>query len=118
METNRIERLSSIVSALSTYIEVASAYELEETAELLRIAKLDLQMRIHVITNQELQALCDVLEVGRMPPALATECAAASDGFPSTALRLAPSADDILLEPSRLHSDGLRRRHGKRPKPM
>ncbi len=99
METNRTERLNGIVSTLSAYIDALCDYDMEETAELLRVVKLDLQMRIHGITNEELKALCDVLEVGRMP------------------VRLASTVDDILLQP-RLHSDVLRRRHGKRGKPM
>jgi hypothetical protein len=117
METNRTERLNNIVSTLSAYIDALCAYDMEETAELLRVVKLDLQMRIHGITNEELKALCDVLEVGRMPAAPAAEDEEDADGFPSTAVRLASTVDDILLQP-RLHSDVLRRRQGKRGKPM
>ena len=65
MPMDRTERLNGIVAALNDYIEVVRAYDLDETAGLLRMAKLDLQMRIHDISDEELQALCEALERGQ-----------------------------------------------------
>ena len=63
------EQLDGIVSALGKYISLVRAYHMEETAVLLNMARLDLQMKIHSISDSELQALCDVLESEYILPA-------------------------------------------------
>ena len=103
MPMDRTERLNGIVAALNDYIEVVRAYDLDETAGLLRMAKLDLQMRIHDISDEELQALCEALERGQ-----AASGAAAGRGgtglahsHASLVLPATPAADRILLEGTR-----------------
>ena len=104
MPMDRTERLNGIVAALNDYIEVLRAYELEDTAGLLRMAKLDLQMRIHDISGEELQALCEALERGQ---ALSGTAAAnhSGNGLPhshaSLVLPSTPASDRILLESPR-----------------
>ena len=63
------EQLDGIVSALGKYISLVRAYHMEETAVLLNMARLDLQMKIHSISDSELQALCDALESEYISPA-------------------------------------------------
>src|SRR5262245_3838847 len=58
MPPDRTEQLSSIVTALTGYIDVVRSFHLRETAVLLDMAKLDLQMKIHAISDRELHALC------------------------------------------------------------
>jgi hypothetical protein len=67
MPMDRTERLNGIVAALNDFIDVVRAYDLEDTAALLRMAKLDLQMHIHDISDEELQALCEAVS---QPPAV------------------------------------------------
>jgi hypothetical protein len=62
MPPDRTEQLSSIVAALTGYIDVVRSFHLRETAVLLDMAKLDLQMKIHAISDRELHALCEALE--------------------------------------------------------
>src|SRR5260370_7623263 len=82
MPMDRTERLNGIVATLNDYIDVVRAYDLDETAALLRMAKLDLQMRIHDISDEELQALCEALERGQA----ASGAAVASPGGNRTGL--------------------------------
>ena len=65
MPMDKTERLSGIVDALTEYIDVVRAYDMDDTATLLGMAKLDLQMHIHEISDEELQALCEVVEAGQ-----------------------------------------------------
>ena len=62
MQPDKTEQLNSIVAALTDYITVVRSFQLQETAVLLDMAKLDLQMKIHSISDRELQALCEALE--------------------------------------------------------
>ena len=62
MPMDRTERLNGIVEALTEYIDVVQAYDLEDTAALLRMVKLDLQTHIHDISGEELKALCEAVE--------------------------------------------------------
>ena len=62
MPMDRTERLSGIVEAFSEYIDVVQAYDLADTAALLRMVKLDLQTHIHDISDEELKALCEAVE--------------------------------------------------------
>jgi hypothetical protein len=56
MKTCTKERLEQIVTSLSQHIDTLHACGLHETRRLLAIAKLDLQMRIHDISDAELRA--------------------------------------------------------------
>lgn len=62
MDKDTADRLEEIIASLSQHIEVLRACGLSEARRLLCIAKLDLQMRIHEISDAELRALCDALE--------------------------------------------------------
>ena len=101
----RREQLGGIVSALGKYISLVRAYHMEETAVLLNMARLDLQMKIHSISDLELQALCDALESEYISPATAHDI---SDSCPHPArtaatktlpLPIANPVNGILLEP-------------------
>lgn len=62
MQPSRTERLNGIVAALSEYISEVRGYDMPETAVLLDMAKLDLQTRIHAISDREFRALCEAIE--------------------------------------------------------
>ena len=62
MEASTTTRLSDIVAALDAYVRHVRRLGLRQTALLLEMAKLDLQMRIHDITDIELDALCKAIE--------------------------------------------------------
>lgn len=62
MEASTTTRLSDIVAALEAYVRHVRELGLKQTALLLEMAKLDLQMRIHDITDIELDALCKAIE--------------------------------------------------------
>ena len=65
MNEDGAKRLDAIVTALDAHIELLRGYGLDETAALLAIAKLDLQIKIHGISDQELRALCEYIEAQR-----------------------------------------------------
>jgi len=67
MNKGTADRLERIVASLTDHIEVLRAHGLFEAQQLLCIAKLELQMRIHGISDEELHALCDVLEEQEYP---------------------------------------------------
>jgi len=67
MNKETANRLEGIVASLTEHIDVLRACGLSEARQLLSIAKLDLQMRIHGISDEELHALCDVLEMQECP---------------------------------------------------
>jgi hypothetical protein len=62
MTKDMAERLRAILATLDDHIEVLRSLELGDTAQMLAIAKLDLQMRLHGISDAELSALCEALE--------------------------------------------------------
>ncbi len=62
MEMSMTTRLSDIVAALDTYIGHLRKLGLKQSALLMDMTKLDLQMRIHDITEVELDALCKAIE--------------------------------------------------------
>jgi len=106
MPMDRTERLNGIVAALNDYIEVVRAYDLDETAGLLRMAKLDLQMRIHDISDEELQALCEALERGQAASGAAAAGRGGNDiglahSHASLVLPATPASDRILLDGTR-----------------
>jgi hypothetical protein len=62
MEASTTTRLSDIVAALDAHVRHVRRLGLKQTALLLEMAKLDLQMRIHDITDVELDELCKAVE--------------------------------------------------------
>jgi hypothetical protein len=62
-------RLRDLVTALDSHIGTVRAQGLDHTAALLAMAKLELQMRIHGITDAELRALTEAVAAGRKPAA-------------------------------------------------
>jgi hypothetical protein len=62
-----LDRLASIVASLSEHMEVLRQCGFDETRQLLACAKLDLQMRIHGVTDDELRALCELLDRRQAP---------------------------------------------------
>ena len=111
------EQLDGIVSALGKYISLVRAYHMEETAVLLNMARLDLQMKIHSISDSELQALCDALESKYISLAAHRDN---SDSCPHPArpaatkalpLPIANPVNGILLEPHT--TQGSRKRSGR-----
>jgi hypothetical protein len=62
MEASMTTRLSDIVGGLDAYVRHVRKLGLKQSALLLEMAKLDLQMRIHDITEPELDALCRAIE--------------------------------------------------------
>ena len=97
------EQLDGIVSALGKYISLVRAYHMEETAVLLNMARLDLQMKIHSISDSELQALCDALESEYILPAAAQDSSCPHPARPAATktlpLPIANPVNSILVEP-------------------
>ncbi len=62
MTNDMAERLQAILAAIDNHMEVLRGFGLGSTAQMLAIAKLDLQMRLHGISDEELSALCEVLD--------------------------------------------------------
>jgi hypothetical protein len=63
----RRRRLNELVTALDGHIGTVRAEGLDHTATLLAMAKLDLQMQIHGISDAELRALSDAVAAAPMP---------------------------------------------------
>jgi hypothetical protein len=61
------QRLHDLVSALDAHIGTVRAEGFDHTAALLAMAKLDLQMKIHGISDAELRALSDAVAAAPMP---------------------------------------------------
>ena len=107
MPMDRTERLNGIVEALTEYIDVVRAYDMDGTATLLGMAKLDLQMHIHDISDEELQALCEVVEAGqagqRACAAVPSPISSAREQHPhaNVVLPKTPVSDRILVDPPR-----------------
>src|SRR5262245_9516327 len=62
MTKDMAERLQAILATIENHIEVLRKFGLDGTAHMLAIAKLDLQMRLHGISDEELNALCEALD--------------------------------------------------------
>jgi len=62
MNRDTAVRLQGIVASLGEHIDVLRACDLPEARQLLSIAKLELQMRIYGISDDELQAFCAALK--------------------------------------------------------
>ena len=62
MTKDMAERLQAILATIDDHIDVLRRFGIDGTAHMLAIAKLDLQMRLHGISDEELNALCEALE--------------------------------------------------------
>jgi hypothetical protein len=67
MESDMRERLSALLTSLDQYIELTTACEFTDTARLLSMAKLDLQMRLYGIGEDELRSFSQVLDEKMRP---------------------------------------------------
>jgi hypothetical protein len=56
------EALDSVVENLSAQIDLLRARGWEESARLLEAARLDLRLRMHAITDSELESLCVTID--------------------------------------------------------
>jgi hypothetical protein len=62
MTKDTAARLQTIIDAIDQYITELRLLELNDSAKILAVAKLDLQTKLHGISDAELQAFCQVLE--------------------------------------------------------
>ena len=62
MTKDRAARLQAIIDAMDQYITELRSFELHDSAKIVAVAKLDLQTRLHGISDEELRAFCQVLE--------------------------------------------------------
>jgi hypothetical protein len=58
METSMAERLDNLIECLSAQIAFLRSSGWEESAQLLEMARLEIQLRRHSISDQELRELC------------------------------------------------------------
>ena len=101
MPMDKTERLSGIVDALNQYIEIVRGYDLDGTATLLGMAKLDLQMHIHDISDEELQALCDVVEAGQQTCAPVASRSESTHSHANLVLPTSRVSERILIDAPR-----------------
>ena len=73
MEANMDGRLEQAVATLNELIEMAHANGLGESVLFLEMAKLQVQLDLHGITDEEFIALCDALQDGTLRPVSGTE---------------------------------------------
>jgi hypothetical protein len=71
METNTDERLERAVTILTELIELAGEFGLAQSELFLSMAKLQLQLDLNGITDEEFAAFCDAVESGTLKPASA-----------------------------------------------
>jgi len=62
MTKDTAARLQAIIDAMDQYITELRSFELHDSAKILAVARLDLQTKLHSISDAELQAFCQVLE--------------------------------------------------------
>lgn len=73
MEANTDERLEQAVATLNGLIEMMRANGRGDSVLFLEMAKLQVQLDLHGITDVEFIALCDALQDGTLRPATGTE---------------------------------------------
>ena len=73
MEANMDRRLEQAVATLNGLIELMRANGLGDSVLFLEMAKLQVQLDLHGITDEEFFALCDALHDGTLRPASGTE---------------------------------------------
>jgi hypothetical protein len=59
------QSLTDLIGAIEQQIAVAQGHSLTDAAFLLEMAKLDIRMRLHAISNSELRAFSEALEAER-----------------------------------------------------
>jgi hypothetical protein len=69
MTKDKAARLQAIIDAMDQYITELRSFELHDSAKIVAVAKLDLQTKLHGISDEELRAFCEVLERGNLGPA-------------------------------------------------
>ena len=62
MTADRTERLQAILAAIDNHIQALRNLGLDDTAWILAIAKLDMQMKLHDISDEEFKAFCEALD--------------------------------------------------------
>jgi hypothetical protein len=62
MPLNFSDSLADVVQSLSRCISALDAVGMRETASLLRMSRMDLQMRLNAISEEELALLCEKIE--------------------------------------------------------
>ena len=62
------KQLQAIVTATNQHIRTLQALGLGKTAKMFAIARLDLLMQMHGISDEEFKAFCDLLESGAGMP--------------------------------------------------
>jgi hypothetical protein len=72
MEANTDERLEQAVATLNELIEMMRANGRGDSVLFLEMAKLQVQLDLHGITDEEFFALCEALEGGTLGPASGT----------------------------------------------
>ncbi|MEA2871496.1 MAG: hypothetical protein QOH67_1472 [Hyphomicrobiales bacterium] len=73
MEANTDERLEQAVATLNGLIEMMRANGRGDSVLFLEMAKLQVQLDLHGITDEEFIALCDALDNGTLRPVAGTE---------------------------------------------
>jgi hypothetical protein len=73
MEANTDERLEQAIATLNGLIEMMRANGLGDSVQFLEMAKLQVQLDLHGITDEEFFALCDALDDGTLRPVSGTE---------------------------------------------
>jgi hypothetical protein len=68
MEANTDERLEQAVATLNGLIEMMRANGRGDSVLFLEMAKLQVQLDLHGITDEEFFALCDALDAGTLRP--------------------------------------------------
>jgi hypothetical protein len=71
MPTKVDEQLAKMIQSLSKHIALLRKRGWRESVQLLEIAKLDLQLRVHVISDRELRSLCTALGSRAVPTSTA-----------------------------------------------
>jgi len=61
MTKDKAARLQAIIDATDRHIAELRSFGLHDTAEIFAVAKLDLQTRLHGISDEELEAFCRFL---------------------------------------------------------
>jgi hypothetical protein len=61
MEKRLAERVTQMIAALKNWQEILAANGYSESSQLLEICKLDLQLKLHSISDSELSQFCDAV---------------------------------------------------------
>ena len=67
MTKDKAARLQAIIDATDQHIAELRSFGLHDTAKIFAVAKLDLQTKLHGISDEELQAFCELLKGAGSP---------------------------------------------------